>query len=330
MTASAGRRGFTLVELLVVTGLIASLLGLVVGGMRSNGSDASQTRRSAQALASAFLATQSRAFGSPNGAGVIIDPVGVQGVVVSAALMHPMITGSITSGMPPADPWASSTTISLTPDNADPADVLQGYRIMLGSKVSSGSTAPASPSSPWLAFTPLTSASATVQLRSSVGQTTQNTIWPKNPASYATIARYPSKSDAIAAMDKAVAIDLGNSGVGTDPTTAFGQLHNKGAVAVTFDRSGVVAEVMQNVLASGARTVEPQTAQQPIYFLIAPRADIDNALVNRLSNPNNVWVTVFPGTGRVAVSANVPQTGTDATALKAARANATLGIPIGK
>jgi prepilin-type N-terminal cleavage/methylation domain-containing protein len=329
MTASASRKGFTLVELLVVTGLIASLLGLVVVGMRSNGSDASQTRRSAQALASAFLATQSRAFGSPTGAGVIIDPAGVQGVVVSAALMHPLITGSV-SGMPPSDPWVSGTTITFAPDNAEVSDLVHGYRIMLSSNVTSGSTAPVSPNSTWLAFTPLTSNSATIQLRSAVGQTTQNTSWPKNTAPYASIARYPSLASPIAAMEKSVAVDLRNSGVGNDPTTSFGQLHNKGAVAVTFDRSGVVAEVMQNVLASGVRSVDPQPPQQPIYFLIAPRADIDNAAVNVLSNPNNVWVTVFPGTGRTAVSANIAQTGTDATALRAARANATLGIPIGK
>lgn len=329
MIASANHRGFTLVELLVVTVLIASLLGLVVAGMRSNGSDASQARRSAQALASAFLATQSRAFGSPTGAGVIIDPLGVQGIVVSAALMHPLITGSV-SGMPPTDPWVNSTTITLAPDNAEVEDLIHGYRIMLSSNVSSGSSDPVNPFSTWLAFTPLTSNSATVQLRSAVGQTSQNTIWPKNTTPYASIARYPSLASPIAMMDKAVAIDLRYSGVGNDPTTSYGQLHNKGAVAVTFDRSGTVAEVMQNVLATNARSVEPQTPQQPIYFLIAPRADIDNASVNVLSNPNNVWVTVFPGTGRVAVSANIAQTATDATALKAARANATLGVPIGK
>jgi hypothetical protein len=43
-----------------------------------------------------------------------------------------------------------------------------------------------------------------------------------------------------------------------------------------------------------------------------------------------MWVVVHPQTGRVTVSSNVPQTGTDATALRDARAKARAQAAIGK
>jgi prepilin-type N-terminal cleavage/methylation domain-containing protein len=332
MIAPAGRRGFTLVELLVVTGLIGSLLAIVVVGLRSEGSEATQLRRSAQAFASALLAAQSRAIGNPSGAGVLIDPIGVQGLVISSALMQPMITGSVSNGMPPSDPAVTSATIQVTPTNADLADLIHGYQIMFGPPPAGDPAQLIRPESAWFSYAPLTTGSAVVRFRPFGGQTGLNTIWPRSEGEpvYATIARYPSKGDAVATMDKLVAVDLRHSGMGSDPSTGFGRLDGKGAVAVTFDRTGSVREIMQSVLATTARSTDPQIPKQPIYFLVAPRADIDNSSVNVLSRQDVVWVTIFPQTGRVAVSSNVPQTGTDTAALIAARANATLGIPIGK
>lgn len=332
MTAPARRRGFTLVELLVVTGLISSLLAIVVVGLRSEGSEATQLRRSAQAFASALLAAQSRAIGNPSGAGVLIDPVGVQGLVISSALMQPMITGSVSNGMPPSDPSVTSVIIGVAPNNADQADLVNGYQITFGPPSAGAGAQLIRPESAWFSYAPLTSGSAVVRFRPFVGQTGLNTIWPRSDSEpvYATVARYPSKGDAVATMDKLVAVDLRHSGMGSDPSTAFGRLDGKGAVAVTFDRTGAVREIMQNVLATVARSTDPQIPKQPIYFLIALRADIDNPSVNVLSKQDVVWVTIFPQTGRVAVSSNVPQMGTDTAALIAARANAALGIPIGK
>jgi hypothetical protein len=301
-------------------------------GLRSEGSEATQLRRSAQAFASAVLAAQSRAIGNPSGAGVLIDPVGVQGLVISSALIQPMITGSVSSGMPPSDPAVTSATIEVTPTNADVADLIHGYQIMFGPTSAGDSAQFIRPESAWFSYAPLPSGSAVVRFRPFAGQTAQNTIWPRSDggAVPATIARYPSKGDAVATMDKLVAVDLRYSGVGSAPSTAFGRLDGQGAVAVTFDRTGSVREIMQDVLATAARSTDPQIPKQPIYFLVAPRADIANSSVNVLSRQDVVWVTIFPQTGRVAISSNVPQMGTDTAALIAARANATLGIPIGK
>lgn len=96
------RRGFTLVELLVVAGLLAVLFGLVVGGSRSNPS----SLRSAQDFASMLLAAQSRALGRPEGSAIIIqdavdrsllplpdpaDPAWYRGVVIHEATTLPPI-----------------------------------------------------------------------------------------------------------------------------------------------------------------------------------------------------------------------------------------------
>jgi len=52
--------------------------------------------------------------------------------------------------------------------------------------------------------------------------------------------------------------------------------------------------------------------------------------VNTLSRSDAVWVAMHPQTGRVTVSSNVPQTGTGASALRNARANARAGLGVGK
>lgn len=317
--------GFTLVELLVVTGLIASLLGLVVTGLRAGSSSSGQIRRSAQALASAIIAAQSRSIGKPQGAAVIIDPAGVQGQSASEALMYPFITGAV-SGLPPTNLSGTSAQVTVTPDNSDVADLVHGFRILL-----SVNQAFIQPPSAWLRCDLTASGSGSIRLRTAAGQTPQNTIWPKTGgAVYASIARYPDKSGATIDMEKAAAIDLRYSGVGDDLTSPYGRFDNKGAIAVCFDRTGAVSEVMQQVLAASLHPVEPDTPRQPIYFLIALRADIDSSGVNVLSKQDALWVTVFPLTGRIAVSSNVPQSGTDATAVAAARANAKQGIPVGK
>lgn len=63
------RRGFTIVELLVVAALMATLFGLVLAGGRPKPT----ARKFAQEFASMLLAAQSRALGNPEGAAVIIE-----------------------------------------------------------------------------------------------------------------------------------------------------------------------------------------------------------------------------------------------------------------
>jgi hypothetical protein len=66
----------------------------------------------------------------------------------------------------------------------------------------------------------------------------------------------------------------------------------------------------------------------PIYLLVASRDEVTAGTA--LGTDRSAWVVVHPQTGRISVSSNVPQSATDATALRAARARAREGIAIGK
>ena len=84
-------------------------------------------------------------------------------------------------------------------------------------------------------------------------------------------------------------------------------------------------------LARGLGTPSSATARQPVepvFFLVSTRQNVtaDAALASERS----LWVAVQPLTGRVTVSANVPQQGRDATALRAARALARAAAAVGR
>ena len=72
MTALRSRpvNGFTLVELLVVAGLMAGMLGLVLATSRPD--PGVQLRRFSQSVSSSILATQTRALGNESGAALVI------------------------------------------------------------------------------------------------------------------------------------------------------------------------------------------------------------------------------------------------------------------
>jgi type II secretory pathway pseudopilin PulG len=309
------RAAFTLVELLVVAGIFASLFGLVLVGVRPGA--AGEVRRAAQSIVSAILATQSRALGNPAGAGLIFEP---DGAAVSAADMLPLITGSCTSGMPPADRSAATASVTITPSNAGAGELASGYRIQFGR------SAPGQAAAPWMGF----SGGSTVSLRTANGQTGQNTIWPEpGPGGLpVVIARYPAKGEMLVDLGKPVALDLRLSGIGDGASfdATWSDLANKGPIGLTFDSVGGVDAVMQQLLGAGTATVTHPLS--PVYLLVAPRKEVEAGTA--LASDQALWVVIHPQTGRVSVSSNVPQTGTDATALRAARAKARAQAVIGK
>jgi type II secretory pathway pseudopilin PulG len=309
------RAAFTLVELLVVAGIFASLFGLVLAGVRP--SAAGEVRRTAQSIVSVILATQGRALGNPAGAGLILDPAGAE---VSAADMLPLITGTCTSGMPPADRSLPTASVTISPSNADPGELANGYRIQFGR------SAPGQAAAPWMGF----SGGSTVSLRTANGQTGQNTIWPEpGPGGLPVlIARYPAKGEMLVDLPKTVAVDLGNSGIGDGAgfDATWSNLSNKGPIGMTFDGVGGVDAVMQQLLGVGTATVTHPLS--PVYLLVAPQKEVEAGTA--LASEQALWVVIHPQTGRVSVSSNVPQTGTDATALRAARAKARAQAVIGK
>lgn len=325
------RNGYTIVELLVVTSVFASLFGMV--SVANTPGRRTQIRRTAQSLASILTATQGRALGRDNGAAVILDADAATGdfaTNVFHADSLPHIAGTA-AGIPPAAVGSLAASGTISPANADVADLQHGYKICFYEK-----TTLTQPPSGWMQFTPpaaATSNVATVSLRGTSGQTPANTIWPKpaSPPFDVLVARYPVKAQTAMQCAKAAAIDLRYSGFGDDPATAYGSLNDKGAIAIAYDTVGGVDAVMQQVLsAATARTSPPIDPITPVYLFVVAREDILAPAVNTLSSEDALWVVVQPQTGRVHISANLPQAGTDATSLRAARANARAGIPIGK
>ena len=311
-------RAFTLVELLVITVIFASLMGLLMLGGRSN--NGSQIRLLSQSIASAILSTQSNALGNEAGSGLILTPA-TDTPVASNTLYNadvpPYAKGSVSSGMPPANLATTSTTVSLTPTNTAAADLVNGYKILFRCD-SPSYVAP----TPWMSITNGTQ----VAFRTSANQTNQNTLWPKPPAGATlnfAMARYPIKSSLAVDVTKTAAIDLRYSGVGNTLTGDYGALANKGAIAICFNSIGALDAVMQNVL-SPTKTVQPILPAAPLYLLSASLSDIQ---ANRsLQQDSSRWLAIAHNSGRVTIASNVPQAGTTETDVVNARKNARLGI----
>lgn len=321
MTASYSRRAFTLVELLVVTGLIAGLFGLVVTSLRPNAS--SQVRQLSQTLSSAILATQTRALGNETGAAIILDvaPGSAFSNSIFNADVPPFIVGTVTAGVPPASLIATTTTGTLSPTNADASDLAYGYRIQFLS------TDPATPPSSWMGFSSSgTGASGTIRFQTAANQTIYNTVWPTNPSGASLrfqIARFPSKSTSALDATRLAAVDLRYSGIGNTVSGNYGTLNAKGPIAITFDRNGGLDTVMQ--YGSGSTpTVDPINPTAPLYLLIASLADIQGN--TSLQSTTSRWLAIAPNTGRSTVAANVAVSGTLENDVFVARANARQGV----
>lgn len=328
------RRGFTLVELLVVTGLMAGLLGLVLTVGRPSG--ASQVGQTLQGLSSAVIATQTRALGKEAGSAILLEP-GTNGMLPHACnavfsgdvppFASGVVTGSAATGMPPVDLAVASTVVAVSsPENGSNADLEQGYRIRFSG------TAPATPASPWFRFGwggALTS--CTVALRSDANQFIDNTVWPRGSAGVPLryeVARYPQKAVPLVEPLKLAAIDLRYSGVGDAGTGSYATFAstggNNGMVAICFDRDGRLDAVMQYGLVPA---VQPLTPTAPLYLLVATVADIQD---NRsLQSASSRWLAIAPSTGRVSIAANIGVAGTTPADIAAARANARVGITQG-
>lgn len=326
MNASS-RRGFTLPELLVVSAIMATLLGLVVAGSRPTRGTASDIRRGAQQLASMLLDSQSRSLGSPTGAAVIIDSDGAMGQVITHARRYPFIEGRVDALTVVS---ATSRTASLTPLNENGSQLVHGYRIRFMEQTAGAQ----GPPSDWFSFACTAPPTAAVRMRSENGQTAHNTVWPVAPAAgelHFQVARYPIPTGLSEALPKGVAIDLRYSGSLDSSVADWGSLSNRGAVAVGFDQVGAVDAIMQNVLplSSTSRTVQPMSPYEEVYFLVTTLKDILDPTVNTLASDKAIWVVVHPKSGRVSVSANVPQQASDAAALRAAREKARRGVALG-
>ena len=359
MTPLARRTsGFTLIELLVVASIMLLMFGLVLSGARPGARG--QIRQTAQSLASLLMSAQSQALGNAAGAGIVLQSGVVSGLpatistTVAAAALPAFLTGTTGSpALPPSNRRVSAATVGLVPLNGDAAEVQHGYKIRFGGAAATGAAFAFQPPTAWMALRApavaagATSCTATVSLRQGVRQPGINvaSVWPEpiknaggnNPLDF-QIARYPVIADSLLDMPKSVAVDLRYSGVGEEPATiwttgtfvaGWGNLADKGSIAIVFDSIGGVDALMQNI-EGPTRGQVPIDPVSPIYLLVTARSEAEDASFNPLSSPQAIWVAIHPQTGRVTTAPNVPQTGVDAIALRAARAKARAAAMSGK
>lgn len=337
-------RGFTLVELLVAVAIIATLFGLVVAGARP-GADG-QVRQATQTLSSAFMATQSRALGQTVGAAIILESgtsaSDIATIAVANASMPPLLSGTAT-------PKASAGEFDFFPLTGDADELQHAYRIRFGGVGSTAANAVLQPPTAWFSLAcpaapaDATSCTGTIAFRTANGQTSANSIAPEPPASGPlefVAACYPDKGESLMSFPKGAAIDLRYSGIGEEPTeiwggsnylTGWGGFACKGSIAFAYDSIGRIDAVMQRVTeAANLRAVQPIRPAGPIYLLVTSRDWITDNSAQPLGNPKAFWVVLHPQTGRTSVAFNVPQAGSDAVALRAARAKARAGTLGGK
>jgi prepilin-type N-terminal cleavage/methylation domain-containing protein len=347
------RLGYTLTELLVVMTIMASLMGLVVASSRPSTGASDDIRRGAQQLASILLKSQSDSLGKTEGAAVILDSTGSWCEAISHARRHPFIEGRVTAGMPPADPGVTQVYVSLTTENDSADSLVHGYRVRFLDR----GVGTQGPPSDWFSFSCATPPTAIVRYRTEEGQTSQTALWPTAPQGGELafqVARYPIPTGIAEILPKGVVVDLRHSGYSDTSLVAWNTLSGQGAIAVGFDAVGSMDTLMQNVLPGNAsvRTTQPLSPAEDVYLFVTARSDVEDPTVNALANDKAMWVVIHPKTGRVTISANVPQLGIDppalcppsdsdsspaaratwaawAKSLEAARANALQGITIG-
>jgi type II secretory pathway pseudopilin PulG len=309
MSASHRRAGFTLVELLVVTGLMAALLGLVVAGMRPTA--ASKVREAVGSFRPAVIKTQSAALSNSDGAALIIKAEsGTAAAGLSFADQHPPIAATLTSGSFDAlftVPVSGTAFITVSqPLNA--SDALDGYRIRFGAGATFGQ---------WFRFLPTGvntafETFAEVNLEDSRQQTQVNTVMPSSSASLpCQIFRFPEETTAAPNFpSKMAAIDLRYSGIGDDPhprnaPRTLATLENLGNIGLLFSRSGALESVFPIPPRGSRWTVPASQPTNPLYLLVATRDDITAGTC--LQTNNSMWIAIFPNTGNVLTANNVPQ-----------------------
>lgn len=317
------RRGFTLVELLVVSGLFLVFFSMTVAAMRPNRE--SQVRELSQQLSSALLGLQTRSLHSESGAALILDPTlndpalaAVSGTACGAYFlgqMPPFIRGTATGLPQPSS--ATSATGSFTPVTAGVSDLADGYQVRFIDNTSGAVM------TPWLSFTSAGSDTCTVTFKTGLSQTANNTLWPVTAAPPGFIvARRPLRGQAAFSPPKFAAIDLRYSGVGDRLAAPFGTLLNLGAISIVFNRQGRFETIVQS--ASPNASLHPSA---PLYLLLATEADIraDTALQSQVSR----WLAISPGSGRITVARNLVVSSRTEADVTASRANARTAITEG-
>lgn len=332
------RNAFTLVELLVVTGLLASLLSLVIVAMRPTAE--SQVRELARNLQSALMQTQTRSLTGNQGACLVLvaDSATTSGVAFASNTAYfaeprtPVFTlmqaptGTtleelLTTGT--SNLFNTGTTVGafFNPTNADLPSLETGYRV----RFSTGSTF-----GPWYNFYSNNNYDGAGRLlalltRPKAPVDPAINVWPATTGNQIAceVVRQPSKLQTAVIAPKLASIDLRYSGVGDQPSplsfttsetagpnywySSFRSIPNDG-ISFDFNRTGLLTEIFrftppQQPPKKGWET-PPISATATIYFLVASNDDI--AADRSLQSSVSIWVAVNPQSGAVRMGKNNP------------------------
>lgn len=330
MNGRVHQSGFTLVELLIVTGLMGALLGLILVGLRAN--EDVQIRQAANTLASAIRQAQTVAMNNPQGAALVIG-VANTGAPTTSIWQGDILPTILGSGIFSLS--APATSGSLAVVSILNADSYSGYQIRFSTFGVSG------PWGPWLAFSG-TSTFPTASLQRELGQTTTTAVLPSSGLLSFEIAQRPTKSQAIT-LPKLAVIDTRWSSIGNDVdrnASFISAAASTGILAISsttspyrnsllslsrgvagaadivlaFDRTGcLVSVVALPTVGMPTQSYAPFKPTAPIYFLVTGAlagASASSAL-DIVQSPNAIWVAIDPATGAVQTGKNQPPASID-------------------
>ena len=293
------RRGMTLIELMVVV-LILGLLSVAVLPNLANTGDARKVREAARSLSSFIASAQSQAIGSRTASGIWIDPLSNQ-------MGASWISLDIAMTEVPA-PYAGDTTTAGIESLTPPAATLLGQSSSATPVFTGGFNLPAPPSpayqirlagsAVWFDFYPLT---LTIQMRTSINQTPQNTTWPttttSSPIGYEIVAAPVRSSSTSLTFGDGVAIDLTNSFIGTSPILNSGT--PPPPPRILFDASG-----RPSFLINGAAATRIPMSET-VFLLVSSIESIQSG--TSLTEPGSYWIAIDPRGGVPKVAEVKPQ-----------------------
>ena len=293
------RRGMTLIELMVVV-LILGLLSVAVLPNLANTGDARKVREAARSLSSFIASAQSQAIGSRTASGIWIDPLPNQ-------MGANWISLDIAMTEVPA-PYAGDTTTAGIESLTPPAATLLGQSSSATPVFTGGFNLPAPPSpayqirlagsAVWFDFYPLT---LTIQMRTSINQTPQNTTWPttttSSPIGYEIVAAPVRSSSTSLTFGDGVAIDLTNSFIGTSPILNSGT--PPPPPRILFDASG-----RPSFLINGAAATRIPMSET-VFLLVSSIESIQSG--TSLTEPGSYWIAIDPRGGVPKVAEVKPQ-----------------------
>lgn len=327
MSHASRRMAFTLVELLVVTSLIASLLSLVIVAMRPTAE--SQVRQLAGNVRSALMQAQTRSLTNGKGACLVLEPssliasrtvyVGEIRPTLSTMMQAPpgvTLDQVLTTGTPNLFNTGTATAVFITPQNDDVTALEAGYRVRFSTGSSYG---------PWYDFSYTADVSggtavSALLTRPQTGIDPAANIWPITTGNQipCEIVRQPGYTQIAVAAPKLASIDLRYSGLGDQPAplsfTASGNAPSywyasfrsamNERVSLEFNRIGSLNAVFRFALPPAKPWGTAVSPTVPLYLLAATNDDI--AADRSLQSSVSMWIAVYPQSGAVRVGNNIP------------------------